>query len=55
MTFRYQNELYYYAMNGQTGKTCGKLPVSYKKLALLFAGIALPIAILLGFGGYFLL
>ncbi|MFV0559866.1 MAG: TFIIB-type zinc ribbon-containing protein [Enterococcus sp.] len=48
-------KIYYYAMNGQTGRTSGVLPVSYKRLGLATAGI---VAALLGvflLGGYFLL
>lgn len=30
---------FYYAMNGQTGKVAGILPISYKKLGLVSAGI----------------
>lgn len=38
-------KMYYYAMNGQTGKVCGKLPTDKKKLWMLFAALALPIAL----------
>lgn len=31
MTYRYKGELYYFAMNGQTGKIAGRVPVSRKK------------------------
>ncbi len=41
MTYSYRNDMYYFAMNGQTGKTCGKIPVDKTKLFLvsLFYGI----------------
>lgn len=39
LTYRSGRELYYFAMNGQTGKVCGKLPVDMKKLSLTCAGI----------------
>lgn len=32
LTYSYQNATYYFAMNGQTGKTTGKLPVDKTKL-----------------------
>lgn len=47
-------KLYYYAMNGQSGKVCGKLPLDFKKLALLFAAIAAPLFAMLTLGGYLL-
>lgn len=51
---RRTDRLYYFAMNGQTGKTCGKLPVDKGKLAGLFAGIFLPVFAFLMIGGWFL-
>ncbi len=39
MTYQYNGETYYYAVNGQTGKTCGRLPLSKARLAALFAGV----------------
>lgn len=41
---------YYYAMNGQTGTVCGKLPVDYKKLGLVsgLIGAAVMILCLIG-------
>lgn len=54
----YQNKgdktVYYYAMNGQTGKTAGILPISFKKLALFSGGIFLGLLALLLLGGYLL-
>ncbi|HRL52071.1 MAG TPA: TFIIB-type zinc ribbon-containing protein, partial [Enterococcus aquimarinus] len=44
----------YYAMNGQTGKVSGILPISYKRLGLVTGGIFAVIAILLMIGGYFI-
>lgn len=46
MTVKNGEKDYFYAMNGQTGNTCGKLPLSPFKLALLFAGIFIPVFIL---------
>ena len=56
MTYRHkeQGKTYYFAMNGQTGKICGKLPVDSKKLAGLFAGVFAPVFAVLMIGGWFL-
>lgn len=53
MTYRSADgKINYFAMNGQTGKTCGRLPLAYGKLyahaALIFAAIAAVLCI----GGY---
>ncbi len=45
---------YYYAMNGQTGKVCGQLPVDGKRLGALFAGVTVPLFLLLLLGGWLL-
>lgn len=45
---------YYYAINGQTGKVCGELPLEKKKLALV-SGIIFLIVFLLGLAGGFLI
>lgn len=40
MTYKGRNEkVYSYAINGQTGKTFGRLPVDFLKLSFLFAGV----------------
>lgn len=49
-----KDQLYYFTMNGQTGKICGKLPIDKGKLATLFAGIFFPVFALLMIGGWFL-
>lgn len=49
-----RGRIYYFALNGQTGKVCGQLPVDNKKLARLFLSIFLPLLVLLLIGGYFL-
>lgn len=49
-----KDRLYYFAMNGQTGKICGKLPLDKGKLAMLFAGIFFPVLLFLLIGGWFL-
>ena len=43
MTYQYNGETYYYAVNGQTGKTCGRLPLSKARLAALF-GVVTAVA-----------
>ena len=36
---KYKNKKYLYAINGQTGKVAGKLPISFLKL-LLYSGMS---------------
>lgn len=43
---RWNGKNFLFAMNGQTGKIVGNLPVSFKRVALLFASIAAPLAAL---------
>ncbi|MGX7162449.1 TFIIB-type zinc ribbon-containing protein [Enterococcus massiliensis] len=47
-------KIYYYAMNGQTGKVSGILPISYKKLGATAFGIFLIVLLLFLVGGYFI-
>ena len=55
VTYKAHNgKMYYYSMNGQTGKVFGELPVDYKKLALV-SGIISAAAFVLGLIGGFLL
>ena len=49
-----RGKIYYIALNGQTGKICGKLPVDRKKIIILFFSVFLPLFLLLMTGGYFL-
>lgn len=51
---RGKDQVYYFAVNGQTGKSCGKLPVSRKKLAGLFLSVFLPVFAFFLIGGWFL-
>lgn len=44
-------KIYYYAMNGQTGKVSGILPISYKKLGATAFGIFLIVLLLFLVGG----
>ncbi len=40
MTARYNDKLYTFAMNGQTGRFVGELPMSWKRFWAMFAGVA---------------
>ena len=44
---KWQGKDYLFAMNGQTGKLVGDLPVDKRKVAAWFAGISVPLMILL--------
>lgn len=46
------NKVYYYAMNGQTGKVSGILPLSYQRLAMFGGMIFVVLFVLFLFGGY---
>ena len=46
LSVRWNGESFLFAINGQTGRTAGNLPVSYKKVAAMFAGLALPFSLL---------
>ncbi|WP_207694263.1 hypothetical protein DOK67_0002400 [Enterococcus sp. DIV0212c] len=47
-------KVYYYAMNGQTGKVSGILPVSYKRLGLFTFGVFASILAIFLIGGWFI-
>ena len=48
-------KIYYFSINGQTGKTCGELPVDQNKLIMLFLKVFIPMLIaLLLILGFFL-
>ncbi len=52
LNYKYKNKDYFFAVNGQTGKIVGKLPLSKKKMALWFFGIFAGMeGIMLLFGG----
>ena len=44
---RWNDKDFLFAMNGQTGKLIGDLPVDPKRVAAWFAGISLPLMVLL--------
>lgn len=50
----HDGKIYFYAMNGQTGKVSGILPVDKKRLFTVFGLISLALFILLSIGGYLL-
>lgn len=54
MNFNYNGKSYLYAMNGQTGKNYGELPINKGKLAVFGIILFLIIALLCGLGGYLL-
>lgn len=54
LTYRFQNKHYYFAMNGQTGKVCGKVPLSFARLAVLFGLVAAVTFLILMIGGLLL-
>ncbi len=40
LTYRYKEKSYYFAMNRQTGKVCGEVPLSWGRLAVLAAVVS---------------
>lgn len=54
MTYSVGNKNYIFAMNGQTGKVFGSLPVSKAKLFILFLVIFITVFLLIFIGGTFI-
>lgn len=54
LTYKYKDKNYYYAMNGQTGKIFGLVPVSVSKLWALFASVSGILFLILLIGGMLL-
>lgn len=53
LTYKGKNgKLYYYSLNGQTGKVYGELPVDYKRVSGLAGIVALIVLVLFLIGGY---
>ena len=53
LTYRGKNDkIYYYAMNGQTRKISGELPIDKKKVIKLFFGVFAVVFLLMLLGGY---
>ena len=46
MTFKYRDKMYMYAMNGQTGKNFGALPLDKGKLALFGIGVFILLSVI---------
>ncbi len=53
-TYKHGDKIYPYAINGQTGKIFGKLPVSGGKLAILFGAVTVGVFLLGLLGGMLL-
>jgi len=47
LTYNDNGKIYYFSINGQTGRTVGELPVDKKKLIITFLCIFIPFALLL--------
>ncbi len=47
-----KDEMFYFTVNGQTGKVCGKLPIDKYKLMFLFAEIFFPVVLAMLIVGY---
>ena len=47
LSYKHKDKSYIYALNGQTGKVYGELPVCKKKLGALFAGITTAASVIL--------
>lgn len=54
LTYQYKGKDYYFAMNGQTGKVCGEVPLSFGRLAILFGIVAAVAFAILMLGGWLL-
>lgn len=54
LSYKHKEKNYIYALNGQTGKVYGELPVCNKKLTALFAGVAAGASALLMLAGVIL-
>lgn len=53
LTYKGKNgKLYFYSMNGQTGKVFGELPIDYGRVCLLGGIVALVVLLLFLIGGY---
>ncbi len=51
MTYHYKGQSYFFAMNGQTGKVAGKLPLCRGKVLKYFLGISAVLYVLMLLGG----
>ncbi|MGN0590786.1 hypothetical protein [Ruminococcus sp.] len=53
-TFKFEDKVYEFAINGQTGKQAGTPPLSKGKLAAFCAGLGAVVALIVLLGGYLL-
>lgn len=53
-TYQFQGKTYVFAMNGQTGKIAGELPISKARAFAWFGGVAAGVFAILSAGGLFL-
>ena len=53
-TFKFEDKVYEFAINGQTGKQAGTPPLSKGKLAAFCAGLGAAVALIVLLGGYLL-
>ena len=52
ITYNAKNgKIYYFSMNGQTGKVYGELPIDYKKISLVSGIVSLVTLVILLLGG----
>ena len=52
ITYKAKNgKIYYFSMNGQTGKVYGELPTDYKKISLVSGIVSLVTLVILLLGG----
>lgn len=54
LSYQFKDKTYLYALNGQTGKAYGELPLSMKRLGITFASLFAAVTGLLLLGGAFL-
>ena len=55
VTYKGRNgKIYYYSMNGQTGKICGELPIAQGRIAVMSMAVGVAAFLLALLGGYFL-
>lgn len=55
LTYHYNGKSYYFAVNGETGKIAGKVPVSAKKLAVFFGGLTLLLSVVFSAIGWYVI
>ncbi|MGO5052220.1 TFIIB-type zinc ribbon-containing protein [Lachnospiraceae bacterium LCP25S3_G4] len=54
LTYNQAGKMYYYALNGQTKKVCGELPIDKKKLFFHCISLSLILFFILMIGGWFI-